>query len=486
MSRYISANDVLWLLCGDHIHVSGAARGYLFQGYVALWPALKTSPFAPAISPSSVNPGVRRPPGRLFLSVELKNEILRNMKYIGPQIFSWGDDHRQIIDLSTAGEVKIHMVDNTIIMLERLNPNPQHNEFMMVAEWCQWAMERDGLQENLQKNLYKILEENLPASRIENRAEALRRMKECLITRRSMLNLSNLGLTSLPENLPPHLIEFYCSKNVLTALPKVMPKWLLVLDCTDNVLILLPKVQPSKLMVLNCYDNCIIWLPELSTNLRVINCSENFLQFLPPSMPQYLYKLSCAGNNINSIPDEMLENLTRLKVFDCSSNDLISAPRLPPKLIIYYCGENQFKTVPVPQPRSLKVFSCNGNPWDKDNLPTLLKAVEGLKNQEGLEELLDFLHKECQLKLEKLEKLEDLDDLMVLELLDDPVLLERVKVQEDLELLNQQLGLLNLERQQDSQPVNQHSEHEPESASRVKRDLSEVEFESTMKRKRFM
>ena len=29
---------------------------------------------------------------------------------------------------------------------------------------------------------------------------------------------------------------------------------------------------------------------------------------------------------------------------------------------------------------------------------------------------MDFLHKECQMKLEKLEKLEDLDDLMVLEL----------------------------------------------------------------------
>lgn len=345
---------------------------------------------------------------------------------------------------------------------------------------------QEDLKESLEEIKENILEENLPASRIENRAEALRRMKECLITRQSMLNLSNLGLTSLPENLPPHLIEFYCSKNVLTALPKVMPKWLLVLDCTDNVLILLPKVQPSKLMVLKCYENCIIWLPELSTNLRVINCSENFLQFLPPSMPQYLYKLSCAGNNIHSIPDEMLENLTRLKVFDCSSNDLISAPRLPPKLIIYYCGENKFKTVQVPQPQSLKVFDCNGNPWDKDNLPTLFKAVEGLKKQQGLKDLLGFLHKEGQMKLEKLEKLEDLDDLMDLELLDDPVLLERVKVQEDLELLNQQLGLLNLERQQDSQPVNQHSEHEPESASRVKRDLSEVEFESTMKRKRFM
>ncbi|EFW9295423.1 hypothetical protein E4479_14465 [Shigella flexneri] len=439
-------------------------------------------PFAPAIPPSSVNPGVRRPPGRLFLSVELKNQILQNMKYLSPQKFSWGDAPWQIIDLSIAGKVNIQVDNNTIITLgTRLNQ--QHNEFMMVAKWCEWAIQQDGLQENLQKNLYEILEENLPASRIENRAEALRRMKECLITRRSMLNLSNLGLTSLPENLPPHLIEFYCSKNVLTALPKVMPKWLLVLDCTDNVLILLPKVQPSKLMVLKCYENCIIWLPELSTNLRVINCSENFLQFLPPSMPQYLYKLSCAGNNINSIPDEMLENLTRLKVFDCSSNDLISSPRLPPKLIIYYCGENKFKTVQVPQPQSLKVFDCNGNPWDKDNLPTLLKAVEGLKKQQGLKDLLDFLHKEGQVDLEGLEELEDLMDL---EFLDDPELLERVKVQEDLELLDQQLGLLSLERQQDSQPVNQQSEHEPESASRVKRDLSEVDSESTMKRKRFM
>ncbi|EGK26996.1 invasion plasmid antigen [Shigella flexneri K-227] len=412
------------------------------------------------------------------------------MKYLSPQKFSWGDAPWQIIDLSIAGKVNIQVDNNTIITLgTRLNQ--QHNEFMMVAKWCEWAIQQDGLQENLQKNLYEILEENqqnkqseipqedlkesleeikenileenLPASRIENRAEALRRMKECLITRRSMLNLSNLGLTSLPENLPPHLIEFYCSKNVLTALPKVMPKWLLVLDCTDNVLILLPKVQPSKLMVLKCY--------------------ENFLQFLPPSMPQYLYKLSCAGNNINSIPDEMLENLTRLKVFDCSSNDLISSPRLPPKLIIYYCGENKFKTVQVPQPQSLKVFDCNGNPWDKDNLPTLLKAVEGLKKQQGLKDLLDFLHKEGQVDLEGLEELEDLMDL---EFLDDPELLERVKVQEDLELLDQQLGLLSLERQQDSQPVNQQSEHEPESASRVKRDLSEVDSESTMKRKRFM
>lgn len=87
---------------------------------------------------------------------------------------------------------------------------------------------------------------------------------------------------------------------------------------------------------------------------------------------------------------------------------------------------------------------------------------------------------------EGLEELEDIEDLMDLEYQEDLEYLERVKVQEDMELMNHQLSLLRLERQQDSQPVNQHSEHEPESALRVKRDLSEVEFESTMKRKRFM
>ena len=263
-------------------------------------------PFAPAIPPSSVNPGVRRPPGRLFLSAELKNQILQNMKYLSPQKFSWGDAPWQIIDLSTAGKVNIQVDNNTIITLG--TPlNQQHNEFMMVAKWCEWAIQQDGLQENLQKKLHEVLEENRQnkqseilqedlkerlkeikedilkenqsASQIEDRAEALRRMKECLITRQSMLDLSNLGLTSLPENLPPHLIEFNCSRNMLTALPEVMPKGLRVLECMENFLILLPKVQPPKLMVLKCYENYIIWLPELSTNLRVIDCSENFLQF---------------------------------------------------------------------------------------------------------------------------------------------------------------------------------------------------------------
>lgn len=56
---------------------------------------------------------------------------------------------------------------------------------------------QEDLKERLKEIKEDILEENQSASQIEDRAEALRRMKECLITRQSMLDLSNLGLTSL-------------------------------------------------------------------------------------------------------------------------------------------------------------------------------------------------------------------------------------------------------------------------------------------------
>lgn len=62
----------------------------------------------------------------------------------------------QIIDLSTAGKVNIQVDNNTIITLG--TPlNQQHNEFMMVAKWCEWAIQQDGLQENLQKKLHEVL-----------------------------------------------------------------------------------------------------------------------------------------------------------------------------------------------------------------------------------------------------------------------------------------------------------------------------------------
>ncbi len=89
-----------------------------------------------------------------------------------------GDAPWQIIDLSIAGKVNIQVDNNTIITLG-IPLNPQHNEFMMVAEWCQWAMEREDLQENLQKKLHDVLEENRQNKQSEIPQEDLKeRLKE--------------------------------------------------------------------------------------------------------------------------------------------------------------------------------------------------------------------------------------------------------------------------------------------------------------------
>ncbi|MFK0531081.1 hypothetical protein ACISSW_26990, partial [Escherichia coli] len=116
-------------------------------------------PFAPGIPPSSVNPGVR-PPGQFFLPVELKNEILRNMKYIGPQIFSWGDDHRQIIDLSTAGEGKNHREAKPIITWEPRNRNPQINRSSGAPKGANWLRRGGGCKKTCQKKRQKTGKKN--------------------------------------------------------------------------------------------------------------------------------------------------------------------------------------------------------------------------------------------------------------------------------------------------------------------------------------
>ena len=49
----------------------------------------------------------------------------------------------------------------------------------MVAKWCQWAMEREGLQENLQKKLHDVPEENRQNKQSEIPQEDLKeRLKE--------------------------------------------------------------------------------------------------------------------------------------------------------------------------------------------------------------------------------------------------------------------------------------------------------------------
>jgi len=130
----------------------------------------------------------------------------------------------------------------------------------------------------------------------------------------SILNLNNLGLTSLPP-LPIHLKLLDCQLNNLTTLPQ-LPRGLLLLQCNNNKLKSLPALPPN-LTDLDCSTNELEDLPELSEILYMINCSRNKLQSLP-KLPESLTMLYCNTNKLQSlptIPDNILE-------LSCEGNNL--------------------------------------------------------------------------------------------------------------------------------------------------------------------
>lgn len=90
------------------------------------------------------------------------------------------------------------------------------------------------------------------------------------------LDLSNLGLTELPE-LPDTLEVLRCSFNRLTSLPD-LPNTLEALNCSNNQLTSLPEL-PYKLKELFCSGNKLTSLPELPNTLETLLCYGNQLPY---------------------------------------------------------------------------------------------------------------------------------------------------------------------------------------------------------------
>ena len=93
-------------------------------------------------------------------------------------------------------------------------------------------------------------------------AEIERRIKECLKKGGIRLDLSNMGLTSVPDYLLDSIQELDLSENLLTSLPDYLSNSLQELDCSDNQLTSLPDYLPDSLQRLYCFENQLTILPS--------------------------------------------------------------------------------------------------------------------------------------------------------------------------------------------------------------------------------
>ncbi|HAK4778313.1 TPA: E3 ubiquitin--protein ligase [Salmonella enterica] len=199
-----------------------------------------------------------------------------------------------------------------------------------------------------------------PAGESRDRAETVQEMRACLNNGNAVLNVGELGLTTLPDCLPAHITTLIIPRNNLTRLPALppglrelivsnnpltslpaLPSALRDLTVVDNHLLTSLPVLPSGLQTLSAYGNQLTRLPELPPGLQTLSVSDNQLASLP-ELPSELSKLYADNNRLTGLPELPSE----LKELAVSGNPLPSLPTLSPGLQSLWIHHNQLTRQP--------------------------------------------------------------------------------------------------------------------------------------------
>lgn len=198
----------------------------------------------------------------------------------------------------------------------------------------------------------------------QSRDIAVKRLEECLKRNASFLDLSNLGLTSLPEKLPPGVTSLNISENKLTQLPKNLPSQLETLVVSNNALASLPKDLPSRLKSLDASHNSLTSLPDrLPFTLISINVSYNQLSHLPEMLPFELISLDVSDNPLTHLPEKIPHTLRSLHVGSARLSQL--PEKMPPQLDTLDVSDNQLTKLPKNLPPRLETLDIGANPLDQ-------------------------------------------------------------------------------------------------------------------------
>ncbi|HFL5521121.1 TPA: NEL-type E3 ubiquitin ligase domain-containing protein [Salmonella bongori] len=148
-----------------------------------------------------------------------------------------------------------------------------------------------------------------------NRRIAVERMRQYLENGAFNLDLSHLGLTTLPDYLPENVDFLVISRNQLSRLPETLPKNLRQLYVSYNQLTTLPERLPESLRVLNASNNQLARLPErLPESLRILDASNNHVVRLPENLPLRLLLLKIKQNRLTHLPPSFLRLPGTLRV----------------------------------------------------------------------------------------------------------------------------------------------------------------------------
>jgi Leucine-rich repeat (LRR) protein len=172
------------------------------------------------------------------------------------------------------------------------SPPPQRRGLDIFAEWDAWAQ--------------------IETDASENRAEAVTRMKNWLKAGHSHeeLDLFDLGLTSLPENLPASVKSIDVSHNQLTSLSENLPASVKSINVSHNQLTSLSENLPASVKSIDVSHNQLTSLSEnLPASLLSLDVSYNQLTRLPENIVTRLGRRCRVELMNNPLPSRVLDHL---------------------------------------------------------------------------------------------------------------------------------------------------------------------------------
>lgn len=156
------------------------------------------------------------------------------------------------------------------------------------------------------------------------------------------LDLSNCGLTEIPNHLPPSLEYLKCDRNKITIIDK-LPKNLRKLICSHNVIEQILNI-PKTMEHIDMSHNHISELDNLPDTIKYINCSNNRLKYII-NIPIMAQHFDCSCNEITIMPNTIPLTLVYL---NCSNNYYIkSLPNNLQNLRKLYCQNNSISKLPI-------------------------------------------------------------------------------------------------------------------------------------------
>ncbi|MEB0178198.1 hypothetical protein QN368_19405 [Undibacterium sp. CCC3.4] len=129
----------------------------------------------------------------------------------------------------------------------------------------------------------------------------------------TILRLNDNYLDAMPENLPPSLTHLYIESNLLSSLGFNFPASTTALFAADNRISVFPELPLHNLRILSLDRNRIgAWPQYFAPYLRELYVSGNLLSEFPPDLPSELAILSIERNRIDTLPEKLPANLRRL------------------------------------------------------------------------------------------------------------------------------------------------------------------------------